>query len=63
MIEEVKLLRYQDGDTLIVKVPGLPPEVKQQIQDQLKESVPKDLRISIIISPKEFDYEILRKDK
>ncbi len=63
VIEEVKLLRFQDGDTLIVKVPNLPIEIKQQIQEQLKESIPKNLRISIIISPKEFEYEVLRKEK
>jgi len=62
MIEEVKLLRFQKGDVLIVKIKdSYSVENKFKIAKQIKEVIPPDLQVQVVISSPNTEFEILRR--
>jgi hypothetical protein len=62
IMEEVKVMRFQKGDILIVKLDNkYSPMEKNRIADHLKKVIPPDLQVQVIISTPDTEFEILRR--
>mgnify|MGYP001770136113 CR=1 FL=1 len=64
IVEQVKTIRYQDGDTLIVQVEKLPTKENLDfIKKTLEDTIPHGLNVKILIIDKNIELKLLRKEK
>ena len=62
IMDEVRIMRFEKGDILIVKLSdkyGM--SEKKMIAEQIKRVIPPDLKVQVIISTPDTEFEILRR--
>ena len=63
LVEDVKILKFQKGDILVVKLKEHRTHLEaEMIKDALEQVIPKDLNVQIIMSNSDVDFEILRRN-
>jgi hypothetical protein len=62
LMNEVKVIRFQKDDILIVKVDShYGMSEKKMIAEQIKRVIPPELHVKVVISTPDTEFEILRR--